>query len=130
MTNLTTKQKKAKEREMKTKVEPTVEKWESDFDKICFYEEEASMFETPDWTPDKPIMFQRLNAEHLGDVEYKLLPEIKKFIRTLLSNSVQEAKAERDREWIKELQPTGIGNSLYIMPSNHLFSSLKQEEEK
>lgn len=50
-------------------------------------------------------------------------------VKDFIHHSLQEAKAERDREWIKELKPTGIGNSLYIMPSNHLFDSIKQEEE-
>lgn len=66
----------------------TNNQWEEKFDEICFYEEEASIFETT--TPENPPMLQRLNAEHLGDVQYKLIPEIKSFISKLLKEQRKE----------------------------------------
>jgi len=71
------------------------ENWEEEFDKICFYEDRASIFETT--TPENPPIIKRLNAEHLGDVEYELIPQIKSFIRQLL-------REEREKQYDKVVQ--------------------------
>ena len=69
---------------------PTVEKWERDFDE---------KFGDPDAIAAKNAYGDDVYYKY--HIEYMPDSLIKDFIRTLLSHSVQEAKAERDEEWKK-----------------------------
>lgn len=69
-----------------------IEKVLEAFDKLVFYEEEAAEgFERP--VGSKPYMIKHLNAEHLGDVSGKLIPDIK----DLLIKALEAEKAKREQ---------------------------------
>lgn len=92
------------EKSMTTKVKPTVEKWDSLENKLL----------------------------SVGcEVEATCISEEEglKRIKALLSHSVQEAKAERDREWMMGMYQM-FGNSKGGRVGMAILASLKQEEEK
>ena len=89
--------------------------WQERFDDICFYEEDCMV-----------VGKQKvLNAEHLGDVSGKLIPEIKSFITSLLE--------ERDEMWRERIngannlltKDLGLVSSLTV--KNVLSDLLKEE---
>ena len=95
---------------------PTVEKWEREFERLFSYEDDDKKYTDNFFPPDtKPR-------------------EIKSFIRDLLSLSVQEAKAERDREIAVRVESALFyGDNNPEILRNHLrdlLASLKQEEDK
>lgn len=102
---------------MTPKVEPTVEKWEEDY--LFSY-------------GDMGMCVQKKSDVKAG-IPTRFIP-IKEFIRTLLSHSVQEAKAEtismiidRIEMWADDGQ---IPTTEHITSRlSYLLASLKQEEE-
>lgn len=119
---------------MTTKVKPTVEKWEPQFNRIVnTYYGEAS-----DGKQKDEVIFEPL----------KVIDQLKKLFRKTLAHSVQEAKAEMvekiekimDKDRAKE-----IGDNIEIAfgersckvcgynpeyQREYILASLKQEEEK
>lgn len=86
---------------MKTKVKPTVEKWE---DRLVLWITECDLAQST-----KPL------ANH---------------IRTLLASSVQEAKAERDKFWNTMLDGVQDAYGEWYKDRLTKLASLKQEEGK
>lgn len=91
---------------MTTKVEPTVEKWERDFDDDIYIPCSSSC-------ASSTHPFADCNCE-----APKIKREIKTRIHTILAHSVQEAKAERDREIVEKVK-SGVLSYLDI---NHIFT--------
>lgn len=72
------------------------EEWEIEFDELTLHTEQS--FIQGEST--------QVNAEHLGDVKYKLLPKIKQFIKTQRTQAKEEERKRIEAE-VREL-PDGL----------------------
>lgn len=94
---------------------------EEGIDKIVFTEREASMFETP--TPESPHIIREINAEHLGDVNGKLIPEIKQFISTKITQLLEELR-EEDKKY--DNLDSRVSNDIRTMTKNDGYNQRNQ----
>ena len=76
-----------------------IEETEKKFEEICFSEREASIFESSNF--ENPSKIKEIKAEHLGDVQYKLIPMLKSFIIYSLKKAYQKGKKEKIRKYKK-----------------------------
>lgn len=77
--------------------------WVKEFEEICFYKDKEDV-----WGSDEIV--NHLNAEHLGDVSGKLIPEIKKFIAKQIELAQQRTEKKVREDLIDELYDKGLAS--------------------